>query len=586
MAANERETSATPSKPQGILLTPGTGTTRRKRVSFGHEVPSKLASKTAQVGPRKISQQDPKTRSNVSAKQENKAISSLSDQKQDDSDEWEEAGDEDYSTNDITLDLNEPHSQSGKYWKEEFQRYHEDAKAELEKLLKYKQLAKTYAQQKDAEAIQLAEKLREEQQKVVQMERMIAENTKHIESKQRDPAGAEPLDEIIEKLSEQTQLAAEYREKVQDLEYQLDNVLREIESQPDEKHKRRRQGSASPSTHKALMETQRELRKAKSQLREMSSMRDQLAKMKSQLETARQQASTESSRPSETSRLKELREKLRRAQEESTKKDHELHALKAEFEAYREETSAHDADTRAVLERAHSKIAELKKELKAAKSTDAEKNRPKSWHAPAAGTGEDELARFTYARPGYESDMRRRDEPAEKHHRSRTLRDKFKEDGDAVANKRLEQSRNLPQSARRQRILDTENPKWQPFVPRTPRDRAYLGEDVVRRLENGGTSVAKPKPVAIPELPEYGAMDRASPNKRDADADDAGVDLLRNRFAKLGGPETHLRGLSKNIKTSLPPERRAAALARIEKRMTERKRTRVRDLGNKENVRP
>src|SRR5688572_26253027 len=28
----------TPSKPPGILLTPGTGTTRRKRVSFGHDV--------------------------------------------------------------------------------------------------------------------------------------------------------------------------------------------------------------------------------------------------------------------------------------------------------------------------------------------------------------------------------------------------------------------------------------------------------------------------------------------------------------------------------------------------------------------
>ena len=361
MATNERETSETPSKPPGILLTPGTGTTKRKKVSFGHEVPSKLASKAAQVRPPKSSQQDTKTRSNVSAKRENKAVATISDQKQDDSDEWEEDEEEDYSTNDITLDLNEPHSQSGKYWKEEFQRYHEDAKAELEKLLKYKQLAKTYAQQKDAEAIQLAEKLREEQQKVVQMERMIAENTKHIESKKKDPADAEPLDEILGKLSKQTQLAAEYREKVQDLEHQLDTVLREIESQPDEKHKRRRQGSASPSTHKALMETQRELRKAKSQLREMSSMRDQLAKMKSQLEMAKQQASSESSRPSETSRMKELREKLRRAQEESNKKDQEIHALKGEFEAYREEASAHDADTRAVLERAHSKIAELKK---------------------------------------------------------------------------------------------------------------------------------------------------------------------------------------------------------------------------------
>ena len=33
--------------------------------------------------------------------------------------EWEEADDEDHCMHDITLDLNEPHSRSGKYWKSE-----------------------------------------------------------------------------------------------------------------------------------------------------------------------------------------------------------------------------------------------------------------------------------------------------------------------------------------------------------------------------------------------------------------------------------------------------------------------------------
>lgn len=569
MAANEREISTTPSKPPGILLTPGTGTTRRKRVSFGHEVPSRLAAKAQNNASSKGDQQDTKGRTNASQKRDTLATSKQAEQKQDDSDEWEEADEDDYAAGDMTLDLNEPHSQSGKYWKEEFQRYHEDAKAELEKLLKYKQLAKTYAQQKDAEAIQLAEKLKEEQQKVIQMERLIAENTKHIASaKQEDPAGAEPSDELLEKLSKQTELAAQYREKVLDLEDQLDTVLREIESQPSEKQKRRRQGSASPSTHKALIETQRELRQAKSQLREMSSMRDQLAKMKRQLETAKQHTAAEQSRPADTSRMRDLRDKLGKAQEESAQKDEQMQALRAEFEAYREETTSHDADTRAVLERANSKIMELKKELKAAKSANTEKNRPKSWHAPGANVAEDDA------------------EAAEKPRRSRTLRDKYKEDGDAATTRRLEQSRNRAEGSRRQRDLDNEQPKWQPFVPRTPRDRGYLGETVMRRLENGGTSVAKPKPIPIPELPNFTAEERTSKPSRNADADDARVDLLRNRFAKLGGPEPQLRGMSKTLRTNLPPERRAAALARVEKRMAEKKRARARNHADKENVRP
>lgn len=94
----ERETG-TPSKPAGILLTPGTGTTRRKRVSFGHEL---AASKAAETN----------------------GTTENSD------DEWEESEDSEANTNDATIDLNEPHSNSGRYWKEEYYKYHEGAKAE------------------------------------------------------------------------------------------------------------------------------------------------------------------------------------------------------------------------------------------------------------------------------------------------------------------------------------------------------------------------------------------------------------------------------------------------------------------------
>ena len=74
------------------------------------------------------------------------------------------------------------------------------------------------------------------------------------------------------------------------------------------------------------------------------------------------------------------------------------------------------------------------------------------------------------------------------------------------------------------------------------------------------------------------------------DDTDVQIDLLQDRFARLGGPDTaqdKLKDVSKanNMKGLLPPERRAAALARIEKRMAE-KRAKRRDGLDKENVRP
>ena len=46
--------------------------------------------------------------------------------------EWED----DVCNHDVTVDLNEPHSNSGLYWKSEFNRYHEEAQAEMDKLVR------------------------------------------------------------------------------------------------------------------------------------------------------------------------------------------------------------------------------------------------------------------------------------------------------------------------------------------------------------------------------------------------------------------------------------------------------------------
>ncbi|KAK8002756.1 hypothetical protein PG989_002475 [Apiospora arundinis] len=135
-----RSPPKSPPKPTGILMTPGTATSRRKRVSFGHEVQKKQNDASAQSP----------TKPPTSTKDDD-----MSDE------EWE---DEDPA--DVTIDLNEPKSQSGRYWKTQFNKYHDDAREEMSKLVKHKHLSRMYAQQKDVENTELQERVKELERQV------------------------------------------------------------------------------------------------------------------------------------------------------------------------------------------------------------------------------------------------------------------------------------------------------------------------------------------------------------------------------------------------------------------------------------
>ena len=122
---------------------------------------------------------------------------------------------------DMTMDLNEPHSQSGIYWKSEFEQYHSEAQSEMKKLMKYKNLAKSYAKRKDAEALDLAEKLKEEQRRVVSMEDKISKLSSQISI-----SGLEGQEDnspvMIRELARQTALAVQYRAQVEEFRAALE----------------------------------------------------------------------------------------------------------------------------------------------------------------------------------------------------------------------------------------------------------------------------------------------------------------------------------------------------------------------------
>lgn len=576
--------SETPLKPQGILLTPGTATSKRKRVSFGRDVPG---GSTTELD--RITELDEPTETGPLPAPDSKVeLNPTPEDAKISDDDWEEEdedGAEDNGSRDVTVDLNEPHSQSGRYWKEEFLKYHQEARAEMEKLLKYKQLAKSYAQQKDAEAIQLAERLRDEQQRVIKMEKKIAENASQIVTQHRQSSGEDPT-ELLCKLTKQTTLAAQYRHRVQDLEAQLEELHTQRDNATADNETPRRRYASTPSvsaTQKTLTETRRELRRARSQLKEFDSLRDEVFGLKMQLKKAelrlvvneKEEARAASGGP----RAQELRTLLKAARDEAKRKDEELRQLQVDFEAYRTESDARDADTKAVLERAHAKIADLKKEVKSLKSAAGSGHaRPHSWHpntnndAEIKETKSDELIRDNNPQA---NERRSLDETAavtRKGAQPRTLREKFMADAPSSRSK-------VRTSAAEPTSLD--KPKWRPFVPRSPRNRGCLSDgmapkDSVPRALSVLDNSMQRDDNAVPPPP-------AAPT--------AEIDLLSDRFERLGGPGPNSRINSFKVedtsKRTLPPERRAAALARIEKRLAEKKKLRNRSgASDKENIRP
>lgn len=250
---------------------------------------------------------------------------------------WEEVDELDREP-DITVDLNEPRSQSGQYWKSEFQKYHGEARAEMEKLVKYKQLAKSYAKAKDAEALDLNERLKEEQSKVVQMEQKITELAGQVTTKQGQGKDTRDDRKLMKDLTRQTALAVQYREQVEELE----TLLRE--SGYDADGNRRRRGGTSPRTTQTLLETQRELRKAREQVKELNDLRYELKCVKTDLSTSEQRSlKLEGEKKKAVAdlakseiKVADLERKLANAEQDRQRKDSQYEKLKADYDALRE----------------------------------------------------------------------------------------------------------------------------------------------------------------------------------------------------------------------------------------------------------
>lgn len=366
-------TKQSPSKqPTSILLTPGTGTARRKRVSFNHDVkagsggggPDASPLASARLRRKSTLQQalensrSARSKKPIEKEQEDPPSKPVDDESEE---EWED----DICDRDITVDLNEPHSESGKYWKAEFNKYRDEAMADIERMVKFKALAKSYAKQKDTEALDLAQKLKDEQLKVAEMEEKIATMSSQATDKRRRGSGRE--DATLEKdLEKQTALATRYRDQVKELEA----LIQEHKSESNSNQSDRRRIDTSPRTENTLLEVNRELRRARSELRQMDKLRKEVSKLKSDLSAAEERVTKLQDEhvdrgSADSMQVKKLEHKLQAAKEESHQKDREIRQLKKDYESLKNDAKSRTAEAIQVLQAKNDKIAELESTIKA-----------------------------------------------------------------------------------------------------------------------------------------------------------------------------------------------------------------------------
>jgi hypothetical protein len=196
-APTEEDAPFSPSKqPGGILMTPGTASRGRKTVSFGSQVVDNEG-KRGNIGRSGIPNDCPgkfpspwtpgtelKLDPGSDKRPRTKLTEALLDARtttQPKSGQKPKAKDD----SDITIDMGAPRSESGKYWKEQYENYAERSEKEMKKVIAKQQLAKKFAMKKDSEVTELTTEFELERKKFRQRERELEQQNKDFQERLR-----------------------------------------------------------------------------------------------------------------------------------------------------------------------------------------------------------------------------------------------------------------------------------------------------------------------------------------------------------------------------------------------------------------
>ena len=234
------------SPTKGILLTPGTGATRRKTVSFGDSIanaqqkeeqsPSPVENRNSALNTKR-NPDVPKAGPSIQPRHSSltKTLIELSKQKSNEqaalvrstketptretpartiASAIEAQTDDADQLADNTVDLNQPRSMSGQHWKTEYEQYHRRSNREMKSIIMHGQNVKSYAVKKDSEATGLGEKLKKELAKVASMEKKVSKLAGQLKNTHsQGPEGEGEQTKLVAELAQQTALAIRYKQK-------------------------------------------------------------------------------------------------------------------------------------------------------------------------------------------------------------------------------------------------------------------------------------------------------------------------------------------------------------------------------------
>lgn len=295
--------SGSPTK--SILVTPGTISNRRKTVSFGESVvdnEGKRESRVTKTPPNPAGHLSVQWMSgSAEGKPRSKLTQTLMDARDNATKNAETANSptdntsdikpvtrspsKNDTTEDITINLEEPRSESGKYWKTEFDAYRARTNSEIKKLIQYRSVAKSFARKKDVEAGKLADKLREEEEKVTEMEQQVS----RLASAVFGEGSKADKEHLLQDLTKQTALALQYKQQVTSLR----NVLEQYGIVDGQTSKSSDQAKGGPSPANALEElrkAQLELKQANAKIENMQRQNPDLAELQNLAQSSEKKA--------------------------------------------------------------------------------------------------------------------------------------------------------------------------------------------------------------------------------------------------------------------------------------------------------
>ncbi|PGH13959.1 hypothetical protein AJ79_03374 [Helicocarpus griseus UAMH5409] len=326
---------ASPTK--SILLTPGTAATRRKTVSFGEGVVDNERKKspfesTAYNG--NISRQWTGKQLDGNGKSRSKLTQSLMEARERKSDSEQKVNEDDAlfdivdrkdrprvqeipqpsrreqteevdeDDKDVTTNLEDPRSQSGIYWKAEFDNYRAKTDREMKKLIQYRSVIKSYAKKKDTEMQRLSEKLKREEAKVAEMELHVSK----LAAGMVDRTGnKESNEDMVKELATQTALAVQNKRKAESLRKALErHGVLESDEESQEKD------SGSEHICQKLRETEEALALANAKLKDAESNKPDVKQFQDLIESSARKANELQKEN------KDLKQQLARVKQEMT----------------------------------------------------------------------------------------------------------------------------------------------------------------------------------------------------------------------------------------------------------------------------